>query len=341
MNKIRKVLIIRFSSIGDIVLTTPLLRALKNEMPNVSVHFLVKQRFAQVIEHNPNIDKIHQYNGSFRETINLLQSENFDYVVDLQNNLRSNRIKRRLGKKYSTVNKLNIRKWIYVTFKINRMPDRHIVDRYFDTLKPLKISNNRKGLEFFAEPQADQILDTLGSIITKGNYIAAAVGAAHYTKQIPTEQYIEIINKTGKPIVFIGGNSDSEKAEHIIQNIKVKAINTCGICTLGQTSEIIKNSRVVITPDTGAMHIAAAHYKPIVSLWGNTVPEFGMYPYMPQNNNLYYLAEVHDLKCRPCSKIGFKRCPKKHFKCMKNQNIDAIVDKIEYFWQSEHIHSAQ
>jgi len=111
-----------------------------------------------------------------------------------------------------------------------------------------------------------------------------------------------------------------------------RIINKCGVLTLGQSASLIKNARLIITPDTGMMHIASAFNKNIVSIWGNTVPELGMYPYMPKNNNGYSIHEVANLKCRPCSKIGFKECPKQHFNCMNQQNVNQILEKIHFFW---------
>jgi ADP-heptose:LPS heptosyltransferase len=76
------------------------------------------------------------------------------------------------------------------------------------------------------------------------------------------------------------------------------------------------------------MHIAAALRKPIVSIWGNTIPEFGMYPYFPMNSARSVISEVKDLHCRPCSKLGFKKCPKQHFKCMMLQDEVFISKSI-------------
>lgn len=333
MGEKNKLLIIRFSSIGDIVLTTPLVRCLKQQKPDIEIHYLVKKNFLQVIEHNPYINKIHIFKGNLRETVNELKTENYNYIIDLQNNIRSLRIKTKLKATYATVNKINIRKWLYVNLKINTMPSVGIVDRYFATLKKLNIKNDNQGLDFFAEPDACSILDTIPPKIRKG-YVVAVTGAAHFTKQIPTEIFIQILNKAHLPVVFTGSAADFEKSQNIIEQIQVQAYNACGKCTLGESSEIIKNAKVIITPDTGSMHIASAFRKPIVSLWGNTVPEFGMYPYMPNNGELSFIAQAPNLRCRPCSKIGFKKCPKKHFNCMQKQNTDEIVMKILCFWNT-------
>ncbi len=334
MEQKQKVLFIRFSSIGDIVLTTPLLRALKEQRPETEVHFLVKKQFRAIVENNPNIDKVHEYHGNFHDMIKQLRAEKFTFIADLQNNIRSNRIKRRLHVNAGTVNKINLRKWFYVVFKLNRLPKKHIVDRYFEVLNSINVINDQKGLDFFPEPEANHIFRQMPDFIEKG-YIVAVTGAAHFTKQIPTDLFVEILNSARKPVVFTGGTSDSAKAQEIIEKLEVQAFNGCGKYTIGQSAEIIRRAKVVLTPDTGSMHIAAAFYRPTVSLWGNTVPEFGMYSYMPEDPSLYFIAEVKGLKCRPCTKIGFKHCPRKHFRCMKDQNVNQIVEKINLFWNHQ------
>lgn len=331
----QKILIIRFSSIGDIVLTTPLLRCIKEQADNTEIHFLVKKQFTSVLQNNPHIDKIYEYKGNLRNTIAELKAQNFSHIIDLQNNIRSNRITRRLKKSTFKVNKLNVEKWLFVQFKINKLPNKHIVDRYFDTLKTLKIENDLKGLDYYSEPEAIQIIQQLPKFTDNG-YIVAVTGAAHKTKQIPDHIFTTILNEANFPVVFTGNSTDKTKANAIIETLQTQSFNACGICTLGETAEIIKNAKLIITPDTGAMHIAAAHNKPTISLWGNTVPEFGMYSYMPNNKSNYYIAEVANLKCRPCSKIGHKQCPKEHFNCMNNQDTKAIVNKIIEFWNLPH-----
>jgi len=333
MDQTLKILVIRFSSIGDIVLTTPIIRCLKKQLPQAEIHFLIKKNFYPVIRNNPNIDKVYCYTGSFHQTLKELQEEKYNYIIDLQHNIRSNRFKRQLGVQSFTVNKINFKKWLYVTFKLNFLPKKHIVDRYFETVQTLNVFNDGQGLEFYSTKEADEVLTFLNENLRKG-YLLFVVGAAHNTKQIPQNKAIEIINDAEKPVVLVGGESDRAKAEELCRELTVEYYNFTGKTTLEQTAVLIREAKVVITPDTGAMHIAAAYNKPIVSLWGNTVPEFGMYPYMPESNNRYYLAEVK-LPCRPCTKIGYNRCPLGHFNCMQKQNIEAILSKIKEFWEIE------
>jgi ADP-heptose:LPS heptosyltransferase len=122
---------------------------------------------------------------------------------------------------------------------------------------------------------------------------------------------------------------DNETAEKIIKALpNQQIVNACGKFSLQQSASIVKQAAVLLTHDTGLMHIASAFQIPIVSVWGNTVPALGMYPYYPQNEKGFSIHEVSNLKCRPCSKIGFKTCPKKHFNCMNLQDAKAIADDV-------------
>lgn len=322
-----KVLVIRFSSIGDIVLTTPVIRCLANQ-PQIGVHFLCAPGFKAVLQSSPYIDKIWTWDKEMNEIIPNLRSESFDHIIDLQNNLRSLRIKRALGIKSFSFNKLNVQKWIYVNFKINLLPPIHIVSRYFEAVKKLGIINDGKGLDFFIS-QADM---DRASELTKGfnneSYTAVVLGAAHRTKQIPFEKLSQLIEKIEGKVVLIGGKGESEIGQRLAS---ANCINTAGKCNIGTSASLIKGCRVVLTPDTGMMHIAAALKKPIVSVWGNTVPQFGMYPYYGNQLVNEFRAEVDGLSCRPCSKIGYSKCPKGHFKCMNEQNVQEWVRKIEAF----------
>ena len=308
------------SSIGDIVLTTPVVRCVKKQIPEAEIHFLVKAQFLSVVENNPYISRIHIYDGNLTKTIHELQKEQFDFIVDLHKNFRSFRIKRALGFPSASFPKLNFKKWLLVNLKINRLPSIHIVDRYFEAVKPLHIANDLQGLDYFI-PEKDQIS---AKDLPEGffnSYSVLVVGGAHFTKQIPVDKAVEICNLLSSPIVICGGKADSVKGVEIAGKAGGNVFNACGLFNLNQSASLIRQAQKVITGDTGLMHIAAAFGKPIISVWGNTVPEFGMSPYMPQCPENSRIIEVKGLKCRPCSKIGYRKCPKGHFKCMMEQHF--------------------
>lgn len=335
----KKILIIRFSSIGDIILTTPVIRAVKQQL-KAEVHFLVKNRFRAVLEANPYIDHLHGIEKKVEEVLPALKEEKFDLVVDLHKNLRSFKVKRALGVKSVAFNKINLEKWLIVNFKINRLPKKHIVDRNLEILQDLGVRNDGLGLDYFIPAESDvdipvffgrfpTILPHLD--VQEGKeipYIAFVTGAAHATKRLPTSKIIDICKKISLPVVLLGGPDEAEKGDIIALEAGSHVINACGQLTLNESASLVRQARKVITHDTGLMHMAAAFGKEIISVWGNTIPEFGMYPYYSEGIDHNTSIEVKELKCRPCSKIGYKKCPKGHFKCMVNIDEEQVIKAL-------------
>jgi ADP-heptose:LPS heptosyltransferase len=324
-----KVLVVRFSSIGDIVLTTPVLRCLKNQIPGVQIHYALKKEYAAVLAGNPYIDQFHFLDGSLFSLIREIRREKFTYVADLHANLRSRLLTFFLGR-FICINrlkKLNLRKWLLVNFKRNHMPHVHIVDRYLDVVKPLGISYDGRGLDFFiSENEETALLNILPSSFGQ-EYVCLVPGAKFATKSIPVAKAAEIMQQLKRPVVILGGHAEVSSAEEILRSsAHPNALNLCGKLTLGQSAAALRHAHSVITADTGLMHIASALRKPIVSVWGNTVPALGMYPFLPQGAPDPQLFEVDGLACRPCSKIGFSACPKGHFRCMNDQPAKEIAD---------------
>ena len=325
MNKI-KFLILRFSSIGDIVLTTPVVRCIKEQIENAEIHYITKPQFKPIVESNPYIDVVHVLKRSEKETIRELKLMHFDYIIDLHRNIRTAKFKNRLKIISFSFNKLNWEKWLFVNFKKNKMPNIHIVDRYLETLKVFDIKNDEKGLDYFI-PEKDEVnLLDISEDFNNG-FVGVVVGAFHNTKKLTKEKLISICKNLDKPILLIGGPENKNEAEEIKNAVGNNIYNTCGVYNINQSASLVKQANVILTPDTGLMHIASAFKKKIVSIWGNTVPEFGMYPYLSHPDS--EIIEVKDLKCRPCTKIGFKECPKKHFRCINDLDENQIVNKIK------------
>lgn len=323
--KTLKILVIRFSSIGDIVLTSPVIRCLKKQLPNSEIHILTKAAYARISDANPYVDKIHSFRHGLYEVIPQLKKEHYDCIIDLHKNLRSFRVRMLLWCKTYAFSKLNFRKWWFVKTKRNVMPDLHIVDRYMNCVKPLGVVNDGEGLDFFIADD-DKVYSPAFPLSFQKGYVALVVGSKHATKQMPTDFLIRLCTQIKHPIVLIGGEADSEKAKQIENAVGTKVFNTCGAYTIGQSASVIESALGVVTPDTGMMHIAAAYRKNIVSVWGNTVPSFGMYPYFPKNHTgESVIMENKNLSCRPCSKLGYRHCPKKHFKCMNELSPGAIA----------------
>jgi len=314
----RKILVARFSSIGDIVLTTPVIRCLKKQLGDVEIHFATKKSYASLLVENPYLSKVHALGNDWDNFINPLKSEGFEILIDLHNNIRTRRLSSALGIKTHRFNKLNKEKWILVNLKRDKLPDVHIVDRYIDTCRKLEIKNDHEGLDYFIPENVD--FDTSK---TSGSYIAVAIGGQHKTKKMPTQQLAALMRMIQFPMAIIGGPEDREIGELLEKEVDF-ATNYCGKTSVNESARIIEESKLLITHDTGMMHIGAALKKDVLSIWGNTVPKFGMTPYQAGSNSQIF--EVNNLNCRPCSKIGFDKCPKGHFKCMVDQNVSAIAN---------------
>jgi ADP-heptose:LPS heptosyltransferase len=317
-NRKLKILIIRFSSIGDIVLTTPVIRCLKQQLDQVELHYLTKKAYEPVLSANPYIDKLHYLSDSLDETIKVLNLEAFDHVIDLHHNLRTFIIKRKLARPSSSFDKLNWQKWVLVNLHLNVLPKKHIVDRYLETVAFLGVKNDSAGLDYFLTNNHSL---TLLLPPSHQNFVALVIGAQHATKRLPSQRLIDLCRLMKQPIVLLGGPEDAERGETICSASGQHVFNGCGKFKLDQSAFLVKMAKWVISHDTGLMHIAAAFNKPILSIWGNTVPEFGMYPYRANESHIF---EVAGLPCRPCSKIGYNKCPRGHFKCMNNIDLKTI-----------------
>ena len=323
-------LVVRFSSIGDIVLTSPVVRHLKQQVENAEIHYLTKSAYAPLLEANPYIDRVHTFEGNIKASIASLKEMEIDYVIDLHHNLRSARIKHGLRRIAFSVNKLNWQKWLLVNLKVNRLPDRHMVDRNLDTIRTFIDKRDGRGLDYFIPEESEVSLRSLPEAFAEG-YIGLSIGAQHETKKLPVESLVSLCEKLTYPVIILGGPEDRSRADFIISSLPGKDIfNACGPYSIHQSASLVRQARVLISHDTGLMHIGAAFQKKIISVWGNTLPRFGMFPYRSDISSVQF--EVNGLNCRPCSKIGYQKCPRKHFKCMLGQDLDGIVASTRQLW---------
>jgi ADP-heptose:LPS heptosyltransferase len=321
-----KILVIRFSSIGDIVLTTPVVRVLAKQLPKAEIHYCTKKSFASIVQNNPYVNKVHILDGKLNDLISDLKKENFDYVIDLHNNLRSFIIKTRLGVESSSFKKENFLKWLLVKFKYKPSAISHVTERYLATTSKLGIVDDGEGLDYFI-PEKDIVnIDTLPPIFQQG-FLTYAIGGQHGTKQMPVHKMIEFCSQVTRPIILLGGKEDFDNAEKIIASCENKVLiyNACGKYNLNQSASLLQQARQVITHDTGLMHIASALRKNIISIWGNTVPALGFTPYKVP----FTAIEANNVSCRPCSKLGYAKCPKGHFDCMEKIDVKDILLAIK------------
>lgn len=310
---------------GDVLLTTPVIRAVKQRWPNAEIHFLTKPQFAVLVKNNPYIHLIHCYKDNFQDTIKELRSVDFDLIIDLHKNLRTTLIKSLLGIRSVSFQKLNIEKWLTVNTKANVLPKVHLVDRYFDSLRKFGIENDQAGLDYFF---SDNVTHFTLELPVK--YIAWIIGGNYFTKRFPSNKIVNIAHQINLPLVLVGGKDCLQEAENICKEDS-SIMNFCGKTDVETSARIINSAELVISNDTGMMHLATALKKKIISIWGNTIPEFGMYPYLPSKiQNV--VIQARNVECRPCSKLGFSACPKSHFKCMNAIDEQEVVSAIHQLW---------
>ena len=329
-----KFLVIRFSSIGDIVLASPVLRCLKIQVSTAEVHFLTKRSFKAVTEANPYVDKFFYFDNDIQSVIEELKKEDYDYIIDLHKNFRSAKVRRELGKSSFIIDKLSWEKFLLTKFHINRMPGRHITLRSLDTLKAFGIKDDGRGLDYFI-PEGEMISEKDIPASHHAGYIAMVIGASYPTKKLPVYKLKELCEKIDHPIILVGGKEDREEGEQVAAADPVKIYNACGKFSLNESADIVRRSKLVISHDTGLQYIACAYNKPVIALWGSTSPLLDVEPYYGRAADGSLITDRYDnvlvpgLPCQPCSKYGNNKCPRGHFNCMKKQDVDLIVGLAE------------
>ena len=330
-----KILIIRFSSIGDIVLASPVLRCVKQQLPGAEVHFLTSLRFKIVTAQNPYADKFFYYHKNLPELILRLKNENYDHVIDLHNNIRSITIRRALKKDTHVIDKLSWEKFLLTRLNIDIMPNRHISQRSLDTVFPLGVKDDGGGLDYFIAKK-DEVSERDIPTGHLAGYIAIVIGANHFTKRFPVHKVAELCKKTDHPIILLGGKEDMANGDLIAATDTMKIYNACGKFNISESADLIKKSKLVISNDTGMQYIACAFKRPVIALWGGTSPALDVEPYygvnfMKQQKKPVYENIVLNLRCQPCSRYGLEKCPLEHFNCMEKISTDLVAEKINTF----------
>lgn len=322
-----RLLFIRFSAIGDIVLASPALRCAKQQIPGVEIHFLTKKSMKAVSEANPYVDRFHYFDKDLSATIQELKACKFDYIIDLHKNLRTLRIRLALGVPCLSYNKLSVEKFLLTKFQVNRMADRHISLRSVDALAPLGVVYDGKGLDYFVPSEVIQ------PVFFPEGYVALVIGASYATKKLPLESLKVLCSQIPHPIVLVGGKEEVADGEALALLDPTRILNTCGTYSLHESALIVQKSKVVISHDTGMLYIACAFEKNVIAIWGATSPALQVEPFMPVDSKAQvFQSIVTDLTCQPCSNFGTKTCPKGHFACMKQQDLPEITRQVEQMW---------
>ena len=325
LEKVNNLLIVRLSSLGDILLTTPLIRAIKKNYPNIKIDFLLREEYYDLLKFNPNIENIITINrdkNRLRGLKNQICISNYDFVIDLQNNLRSFSLLKCYGSSVASFKKKNLAKFLLVNFKINRLKNKlPIPVRYAQSVEGIKLDEN--GLDLITDKGPNRILEN------NVRLIGLCPGAKHFTKMWPEEYFVDLgklLEKNNYTVVLFGGKNDKQVCENIASELS-SPINLCNDDDIFQTAADMKKCLLLYCNDSGLMHTAAAMNVPVIAFFGSTVQEFGFIPY----NTKYIILENESLSCRPCSHIGRSRCPKKHFKCMKEILPEQAFQKMNTF----------
>lgn len=324
LSKIRKILIIRLSSLGDILLTTPLIRSLKEQYPLLEIDFLIREEYTDTIKYNTRINNIFSLprnykNNNYKEVI---KNNNYDLIIDLQNNLRSRRITGNSSAKIVRYKKPYIKRFLLVKFKINKYDEIiSIPERYAESINDFKLDND--GLELFL-PDLVPL-----NVESDKTFIGLCPGSRHKTKMWPENYFIELGNKLvqlGFGILLFGGKDDKEICQSIAKNV-TGSVNLSNDNNLLELAANMKLCKAIICNDSGLMHTASALKVPVIAIFGSTVKEFGFTPYNCKN----LILENNSLTCRPCSHIGLDECPKRHLDCMNELTPNLVLKKTIEF----------
>ncbi len=301
---------------------TPAIRCLKQQT-NHEIHFLTKKSFTSILSANPYIDKIIPFEKNDKQIIKKLKDENYDFVVDLHNNIRSTKVRKKLKKPFSKLYKLSIHKEVLIHTGISNLPNLHVAHRAIDTLKSFDVQDDDMGMDFFIHEETKH---KTPPGITK--YICLALGTTHFTKNIPEDTLKFIIENAPYTVLLLGGPKEKALGESLEKEFPERCSNMAGKTNLQESALLIKHAEYFIGGDTGMLHMACALKKRTISIWGATIPEFGVYPYYGKEEVPFHMHEVN-LKCRPCSKHGSSKCPKKHFNCMKLHDLSLIAEQMK------------
>ena len=338
MRKIQKIAIIRLSSIGDIILTTALIRCVYNKYPDAKISFIVKSAFYDLLKYNPHISEIITFdkNTGFKGLLELrkkIKKQKFDWFIDIHNNIRSNILKRGIGISLKTrYHKRIFKRTMLVKLNINRYPDTKLVLlRYFEAAGKMNVSYDQKGTDvLFSEKEALKVSSFLKSAGYDESKIAVICpGASYKNKQWLITGFTEVTGfllDQNYQVVLLGGKNDFDTCQEINELGKFNCLNLAGKMSLLESAALLKHSKITITNDSGMMHMAQSQNSPIVAIFGPTTKELGYFP-MPENSEV---VEI-DVPCRPCTHKGLNHCPKGHFQCMKNINSEMVVQKIRKF----------
>ena len=328
-----RILILRLSSIGDIILSSFFIRQLANAFPDSLIDFVIKKQFKDLVQYNPYINEIYclDTENGLSQLVKLRKSLNnnsYDFVFDLHNNLRTRFLLCGLsGSNKWRIKKDKFKRALLVWMKWNRYDGiKSIPIRYLEVGAQADIEDDQKGLNLYWDKQIEEnVREGYPKLFTE-KYFIFAPGAGFYSKKWPIEYFMELVEiitkNSDEKIVILGGQVDIDDGNELQMNERV--VNLTGKLSLLESAIMIKNAKALISNDSGLMHMATAVKTPVLVIFGSTVEELGFFHFRSK----HCIIQNEGLKCRPCSHIGKDYCPKGHFRCMVEIDPNLVYDEL-------------
>ncbi len=316
-----KILVIQTAFLGDLILTTPLIRELSILFPEAAIDVLTIPGTQIILKYNPYINRslVFNKNGirnktkSFRQLVGQFRKTNYEIAISAQSSLTSALLMRQAG----IPMRIGFDFQKFLTTRVPYEQHLHTRERYLKLLSPFSENQFDSHTEIFWSDVEEEKASQLFNVIAAQHpfTIGVAPGSVWFTKMWPPEYYVGLIRRLAwndVGIVLLGGKAERELCNHIAQQAGVKVYNMAGILNILESTALIKKLHLLVTNDSAPMHIANAVQTDVLAVFGPTVKEFGFYPYRKNDR----LLEVN-LDCRPCGKHGGRYCPHGHFQCMR------------------------
>lgn len=326
------ILLVRFSAMGDTLLTTPLIRALRQRHPEARITLLTKAMYAPLFEHNPRLNQVIAWppGSSLRDLAATLRAARFSHRLDLHGSLRSRALRVLVGGRWTGYPKHRAARAVLIRTKRNRYRDRRpVAERYFDAARQLEVTPDAASLEVFLPRTALEAADRFLADRRLGGrrqLFAVAPGASQFTKRWPAHHWIALVRRLVEQdnhVVIVGGAAERALGEELAAAGGESAASSAGELGLAETAALLKRARALVAGDTGAMHLATAVGTPVAALFGPTVEAFGFFPYHAKATVLQL-----ELSCRPCSKQGGLVCPLKHHRCLQDLQPFEVLEAL-------------
>lgn len=326
---------VRLSSIGDIILTTPLLRSLRTSYPEAHIAFLIKKPFAELLSTSSYIDELITFDkkegfAGLKKIKQYLRRQHFDLYLDIHNNWRSRYLRVGLNAgKITTYRKYILKRTLLIWFKINLYKEIiPVYRRYFDSVRHLGLHYDGRGTDIQV-PAA--VHDKVKGLLINAGYtftmplVILSPGATYYNKRWKSGGFVEtaryLIQHRSVFVVVHGGKDDILRCQEIALSIGSHAVSMAGQLSLAESAALLRLSKLVIANDSGLLHLAQSQKTPVVGIYGATTRELGYFP-MDQDSSVIETR----LSCRPCTHNGLNKCPKKHFRCMHDISVNQVAE---------------